>query len=339
MSNIALDGCQKAIWDAVYNFSGNKKWAEKTLFIRYADDLVILSPKKKHLDIAIETFKNCIGNLGLEINPQKSRILHTLNKEDCEDGNTNFDFLGFTFSQRRISKYKSVKLGHNKKNIDIFTVVLPSKVKIKSHFKEISSAIKRSSKAIDLVRNVNPILRGWRNYFKFSDARTYGNHPGAWDSRVYQKVKHWVKRRMNKSGRPETCWTSIKGDNWVFFGIDLVTKKKVCLDKYSNGSWSLQSYNRIDSKRSPFDGDVKYWCNHSGYRLMGLSSPQREYLLKKQKNLCKCCSIPFSPEELFYAEMDHIKPRSKGGSGKWHNFRLLHKSCHAKKTLDDLANE
>jgi RNA-directed DNA polymerase len=232
-----------------------------------------------------------------------------------------------------LSKYKQVKLGHNKGTNDVSIVVLPSKEKIKNHFKEISSAIKKSASAIDLIRNVNPILRGWRSYFKYSDARTYGQLPGAWDSRVYVKLKHWVKRRLNKSGRPDICWTRRKNDNWVFHAIDPITKKEVYLDKYSNCSWTLQAYNRIDSKKSPYDGDVPYWCQHSGYRLMGPSSPKREFLLKKQKGFCKICLIPFSPEELFLAEIDHIKPRSKGGSEKWSNQRLIQKSCHVKITL------
>jgi len=41
--------------------------------------------------------------------------------------------------------------------------------------------------------------------------------------------------------------------------IDSVTKKKVYLDKYWNCSWLLQFYNRIDSQRSSFDDDLRYW--------------------------------------------------------------------------------
>lgn len=92
VANLVLDSCQKAIWDAVYEFFKNKKCAEKTLFIRYADDFVILSPKKEHLNIVIEAFKMFISKLGLNINFTKSRILHTLNEENCKDHNTKFDF-------------------------------------------------------------------------------------------------------------------------------------------------------------------------------------------------------------------------------------------------------
>ena len=72
---------------------------------------------------------------------------------------------------------------------------------------------------------------------------------------------------------------------------------------------------------------------------MGPSSPQREYLLKKQKGLCLHCKNSFSPEDLLYAEIDYIEPRFKGGSEKWYNLKLLHKSCHTEKTSVDLLNE
>jgi len=28
---------------------------------------------------------------------------------------------------------------------------------------------------------VNSILHGWKNYYEYSDARTYGKLPGVWD--------------------------------------------------------------------------------------------------------------------------------------------------------------
>ena len=100
-----------------------------------------------------------INKLGLNNYSNKSGVFHTQNKKDCENNKTKFDFLGFTFSQRKVGKYKFVKLSHNKKT-NIKPVVLFAKNKIKNHFKEIFSAIKKSSKALNLIRKVNSILRG-----------------------------------------------------------------------------------------------------------------------------------------------------------------------------------
>ena len=331
LANIALDGGQHAIWEAVYKYSRNKKKADKVLYIRYADDFVILSPEKEWLDVAISAITTHLSQMGLEIKPQKTRVLHTLNKDLSQDGRSDFDFLGFTFTQRKVSKYKSVKLGHNKGTTNIVALVLPAKKKIKHHFKQVSLAIKKNTKALEVIRKVNPILRGWRNYYKFSDSRTYGQLPGQWDSRVNVKLRHWIKRQKNQYGRPAGFWTSHGGDNWIFYAEDAKKKKRVTMDKYSKTHWSLQSYNRIDSQRTPYDGDLEYWSQHSGYRTMGSSSPKREFLFKQQKGRCSICKKPFTPDDLLHIEIDHIKPRAKGGSEKWTNSRLLHKECHSKR--------
>jgi len=67
--------------------------------------------------------------------------------------------------------------------------------------------------------------------------------------------------------------------------------------------WSLQSFNRIDSQKSPFDGDFRYWWNHLGFRLMRPSSLQREYLFKKQKGLCLHCKNPFGQKICFMLKL------------------------------------
>lgn len=339
LANIALDGAQQKIWDAVYKHSGSKKKAYKVLYIRYADDFVILSPEKEWLDVAIEAVKDHIASMGLEIKPQKTRILHTLDKDLCVDGKNSFDFLGFTFCQTKVSKYKSVKLGGNKGTTNIVPVVLPARNRVKNHFNEISSTIRRESSSLNLIRKVNPILRGWRNYFKFSDSRTYGQRPGLWDRRINVKCRHWVKRQKGKYGRPPTFWTSYGGDNWVFYAEDVAKKKKLFLDKYSRTEWSLQAYNRIKSQRSPYDGDIGYWSQHSGYRTMGPSSPKREYLLRQQKGVCPFCKKGFSPDDLLHMEIHHIKPRSRGGSERWSNSQLLHKECHSQIKRPKKADE
>jgi RNA-directed DNA polymerase len=330
LANIALDGAQKKIWEAVYRHTGNKKKANKVLYIRYADDFVIISPEEDWLEIAIETMRIHIASMGLEIKPQKTRILHTLDKNLCIDGKTSFDFLGFTFSQRKVGKYKAVKLGGGKGSINIVPVVLPARNKIIDHFKQISTIIKKNSNSLDLIREVNPVLRGWRNYYKFSDSRTYGKLPGLWDSRINVKLRHWIKRQKGKYGRSPLFWTSRGGDNWVFYATDVKTNKKIYMDKYSSVSWSLQAYNRIDPQKSPYDGNIHYWSQHSGYKIMGISSPKRDFLLRQQKGFCVLCKKPFTPDDFFYMEIDHKTPRAKGGSEKWNNSRLLHKECHSK---------
>ena len=187
------------------------------------------------------------------------------------------------------------------------------KTKITNYFSRVSIVFKKSQSALQLIQNLNPLLRGWRNYYKFSDARTYGSLPGVWDSRINIKCRHWIKRNCNRYGRNPIFSTQIKKNNWVFYADDPKTKKRLYINKHSWVSWSLQAYNRIDSNKSPYDGDVRYWSLHSGIRTMGISSPKREYLLKIQEGKCLICLKLFTPENLPFSEIHHKKERKREG--------------------------
>lgn len=55
-----------------------------------------------------------------------------------------------------------------------------------------------------------------------------------------------------------------------------------------------------------------------------------ERLMKKQKGICPCCENPITKDDIADKKVHahHMLPRSKGGSEKLNNLRLLHQSCH-----------
>lgn len=326
LGNVALDGCQMKIWDALYAKFKNKKIANRTLYLRYADDILIICATQEHLEIAKAVLQEHIGIMGLELNLEKTRTIQTLNN--------SFDCLGLTVSQRKVSKYKKVKVGHNKEAVQLQVMALPQKEKIKEHFRVLSKALKKSAQPIEVIRKLNPIIRGWRNYFKYSDGRTFGNIPGALDMRINVKLRHWLKRRFQVQGLNRTYWAKIQGNNWNFHAVDKITGKTIYLEKYSSVKWSLIEYRPIIPSKTPYDGDVLYWCNHiaSSNKTFFEISARKAYLFKKQKGRCPFCNDIFSPDDLDYVEIDHIRPRKEKGSNLWRNLQLLHKECHAVKT-------
>ena len=76
LANIALHGLENAI---------NKRWPDKKnrpKIVRYADDLVAI-----HISLAVvtecqEVISEWIADIGLQIHPEKTRIVHTLNEHD-----------------------------------------------------------------------------------------------------------------------------------------------------------------------------------------------------------------------------------------------------------------
>jgi len=161
-------------------------------FERYADDGICHCRSKaeaERLRVAIEKrFAEC----GLELNLQKTKIVYC--KEDDRRGNypeQKFDFLGFTFQPRR-AKNRRGKLFVG------FMPAISNKAK-----KSICDAMRQwkmhrqTDKSLDeLARVVNPVLRGWINYYgSFYKSALYrvfqqlNNLLVRWASRKYKRLR------------------------------------------------------------------------------------------------------------------------------------------------------
>ena len=57
-------------------------------------------------------------------------------------------------------------------------------------------------------------------------------------------------------------------------------------------------------------------------------------LLKKQKGKCESCGPSFRLTDLI--EVDHVIPRSEGGSNSLMNKQLLYRHCYDSKTTRDM---
>ena len=114
---------------------------------------------------AIKTF---LGARGLILSDEKTHITH------IENG---FDFLGFN-----VRKYDGKLL------------IKPSKLKIKMFLANIRETIKAHNGAatIDLIRILNPKIRGWANYYQHVFAKDTFNYV---DNQIFTAIWQWCKRK------------------------------------------------------------------------------------------------------------------------------------------------
>lgn len=122
--------------------------------IRYADDFILMS---KHINQeVIIKIHNYLERMGLIINPDKSKLIN--GKEE------SFDFLGFTF---RYDRSIFSKRGR-------FWNIRPKSKSQKKIRQKINLKLKSIGhySAEDVVSELNPILRGWMNYYRI-DKVTY----------------------------------------------------------------------------------------------------------------------------------------------------------------------
>ncbi len=166
-------------------------------FERYADDGICHCRSRAEAEMLRVAMEKRFAECGLELNLQKTRIVYC--KEDGRRGNypeQKFDFLGFTFQPRR-AKNRKEKLFVG------FMPAISNKAK-----KSICENMRRwkmhrqTDKSLDdLARVVNPVLRGWINYYgsyyKSALYRVFqplNNILVQWASRKYKRLRGYDQR-------------------------------------------------------------------------------------------------------------------------------------------------
>ncbi len=128
----------------------SKAKASDGQMIRYCDDLLVITNKDpKHLVRLLETR---LHRMGLTLNRQKTRVVD-LREEAAQ-------FLGFEVRQLR-----------NRREEGIWLRIAPSRKaegRIKEKIRKIVNH-RRPVKLADMIQQVNPVLRGWVNYFRRSN--------------------------------------------------------------------------------------------------------------------------------------------------------------------------
>lgn len=130
-------------------------------FERYADDSVIHCQSKEQAEQLKEALQERLKACGLEMHRDKTRIVY------CKDEDRNksyphvsFDFLGYTFRSRK-SRNRQGKF---------FTGFLPAVSNkagkaIREKIREWKLSARSGSDINTLAAEVNPVLRGWINYY------------------------------------------------------------------------------------------------------------------------------------------------------------------------------
>ncbi|MCC5612347.1 group II intron reverse transcriptase/maturase [Nostoc sp. CHAB 5834] len=333
LANIALHGLENHLIKYAETLPGRKRENRDNLgFIRYADDFVVLHKDKAVVQRCREIISEWLAGIGLELKPEKTRLTHTFLPELSEDGKAGFDFLGHHIRQYPAGKYRS-NINSKGTTLGFNTLITPSAKASKAHTEEIGKIIKkhRSTPQAVLIKDLNPVIRGWTSFYTKSDVKNVGELSKQ-DYLTYLKLRRWAKRRCGtaKAGS-DKYWTSIDGDNWVFATRE-GTANPLRLLKHSQFECSSTDYVKVKSDKSPYDGDTVYWSKRLGIHPQ---MPNRKAkLLKLQKGKCPWCSLSF--QEWDVLEVDHIIPRAIGGKDEYKNLQLLHRHCHDEKTALDL---
>jgi len=155
-----------------YWFQKHDSW--KTKIVRYCDDFVILI-RDQSSEPYMRSLRIMLKKLKLELTSEKTKIV------EAEDG---FDFLGFHLVRKR-----------SKRNRDkFFCYCFPSQRSMRNIRKKVRTAIGKdyTKPAEEIIAELNPVLRGWSNYFKWANS---GKHFHKTELYVIQCLYRWNRRK------------------------------------------------------------------------------------------------------------------------------------------------
>ena len=334
LANIALHGMEELIKGLAPKFDmrriDNTQMSvrdklKSISLIRYADDFLVLHEDLEVVKLCKTEIEKWLSDIGLELKPSKTRIAHTLNK--LEDEEPGFNFLGFNIKQFPVGKYQSGKTRGGL--LGFKTIITPSKDSQKRHYRKVAEVIDKSRglNQSALINKLNPIIRGWCNYF--STVVSQKVFEWLWHLVVWKLLKWGRHRHRNKSRTwiRSKYFKTVDGDNWVF----ATREGKNLLKLIQHSSTEIKRYVKVKGIASPYDGDWIYWSSRMGVHP---EIPARvAKLLKRQKGKCAHCDNYFKEGDSI--EVDHIIPKSLGGRESYDNWQLLHRHCHDTKTVND----
>jgi len=141
--------------DTAWEEKGFNKKGHDAHIVRYADDFVVLCSRSP--DKYLKEVNNVIGNLKLELNVDKTKVIDTRHE--------SFDFLGFHFVRQASKRTGKLK-----------TYYYPTNQAMKTVKEKVRETVRTRQHWLlpELIeKKLNPIIRGWANYFKGGNSREH----------------------------------------------------------------------------------------------------------------------------------------------------------------------
>ena len=162
---------------------------------RYADDWVITCQSAAEARAAIKAAGKILKELGVELHPQKTRIVHIAQ---------GFEFLGYKIKRGKQLRLPAAKIRSGARSGGLYAY--PKEKSIRRFMDEVRKRTKRRIplRTRELIEELNPLLRGWGEYYKKAHVRLLFNRLDRW---IVRRIRsHRFKRWRNGGWRqlPET---------------------------------------------------------------------------------------------------------------------------------------
>jgi RNA-directed DNA polymerase len=304
LANIALHGMEQALGISYRRCDGRNEGPRG--LVRYADDFVVCCESKEDAEQVVRELTEWLQRRGLALSEEKTRIVHL---------SEGYDFLGFHLQHHKdATRPSGWKL-----------LIEPSAKSVQSVKEKLKEQwlLQRGQAIGSVLRALNPVIRGWANYFRIGVAKRTFRYLDEWMfARQVQHVKraHPKKPRQWVQARYWGRFNLDRRDNWCFGDA----RTKAHLLRFS---WfPIQRHVLVAGRASPDDPHLQeYWEKRQAAKAKD-APPSKQRMARNQKGRCPVClESLFNEEEV---QVHHLQPRRKGGSDSYRNLILVHLYCH-----------
>jgi group II intron reverse transcriptase/maturase len=143
---------------------------------RYADDWVITCKSAGEARAAIAAARKVLQALGVELHPQKTRIVHVA---------LGFEFLGYKIKRGKQLRLPPGKIKSQAQSGELYAY--PKEKSIRRFMDQVRQRTRRRIplRTHELIEELNPLLRGWGEYYKKAHVR-----------RLFHRLDGWIVRRI-----------------------------------------------------------------------------------------------------------------------------------------------
>ena len=143
---------------------------------RYADDWVVTCTSAAEARAAVAAALRILNELGVQLHPQKTRIVQV---------RYGFEFLGYKIMRGGTLRLPPGKIRSGAHPGRLY--VYPREKSIRKFMDQVRALTKRSVplKTKELIKELNPVLRGWGHHYKRTHVRL-----------LFHRLDRWIVRRI-----------------------------------------------------------------------------------------------------------------------------------------------
>lgn len=189
LTGVPQGGVASPLWSNIFLNPFDRAMTEKGFRLtRWADDWVVVCRTRGEAQRALAYADRFLREeLGVELHPDKTRIVHV---------RQGFEFLGYKVKRGKGYRLpeKKRRIGSNPQNL----YAIPREKSVKRFKEQLRHLTRRKTPvtAQEMIDRLNPVIRGWGNFYRKAHVRKLFNRLDRW---IVQRIYSFLAKRWRNT--------------------------------------------------------------------------------------------------------------------------------------------